>query len=175
MFDVRFNACAVKAHGPGAPGNAGKARHTWHRAANRVRRQISVPMNRARSASRDNLLLRRLVRTTAAPVGSRRTVASLLRPSSCVAGHASLASGLTCLLGCPFVGSPFLMRRLATLAGDLFLPVSVHRGKSAIFFTHIDLLAVVGCVHRSRAGEHAFALWAVWLQRMCHHRWGDRS
>src|SRR5262245_55363643 len=57
-----------------------------------------------------------------------------------MARHASLAAGFARFFARPLVSRPFGMCGLATLAGNLALLLTVHRGESAILFCHTDLL-----------------------------------
>src|SRR5882762_9649446 len=66
----------------------------------------------------------------------RRTL-FLLPP---MARHPALTASFTRFLAGPFVSGALLMRRLAALARDLSLLVTVHRCKAAIFFCHATLL-----------------------------------
>src|SRR5581483_4767206 len=63
-------------------------------------------------------------------------LAALLLLLPAMTRHAALAPRLTRFLARPLVSGAFLMRRFATLAGNLALLRSIHRRKSAIFFCH---------------------------------------
>ena len=60
--------------------------------------------------------------------------------ASPMARHTTLAAGFARFFAGPLMGRPFRVRGLATLAGNLALLLSVHRGESAILFCHTDLL-----------------------------------
>src|SRR5688572_11606861 len=57
-----------------------------------------------------------------------------------MARHPTLAAGFARLLAGPLVSRPLLMGGLASLAGNLALLRAIHRGESAILFSHTDLL-----------------------------------
>src|SRR5688500_743958 len=56
-----------------------------------------------------------------------------------MACHSTLAAGFARLLAGPLVGRPLLVGRLATLTGNLALFHAIHRGESAILFSHTTL------------------------------------
>src|SRR5687768_12340805 len=56
-----------------------------------------------------------------------------------MARHSTLTAGFARLLAGPLVGRPLLVGRLATLAGNLALFHAIHRGESAILFSHTSL------------------------------------
>src|SRR5688500_18144935 len=56
-----------------------------------------------------------------------------------MACHSTLAAGFARLLAGPLVGRALLVGRLATLAGNLALFHAIHRGESAIVFSHTTL------------------------------------
>src|SRR5688500_4985843 len=157
-------------------------------AAENVGKSTAPPQWRGRAETSANLLvrvvaagtfhrirhhLRRLVAGAAA-----RLIHHLL--AATMAGHAALAAGLTCFLAGPLVGRALLMRSLAALACDLALLGAVHRGESAILFSHTflpDSLASPPHTPARRtpvpfqASRRAAASRAhprLRLQRMCH-------
>src|SRR5205809_703890 len=86
-----------------------------------------------------------------------------------MARHSTLAAGLARLLAGPLVGRTFLMRCLAALAGNLALLETVHRGESAILFSHTDLLPHFTLAPRiTRVVRTPHFRPAVRLQRGCH-------
>src|SRR6476620_198000 len=93
--------------------------------------------------------------------------------------HPALASGFSRFLACPLVGRALLMGGLATLTGNFALLRAVHRGESAILFSHTNLLPPLTarldslrslCASRSNAG---FRVRTVGLQRGCHGSSGN--
>src|SRR5688572_24096048 len=56
-----------------------------------------------------------------------------------MARHSTLTAGFARLLAGPLVGRPLLVGRFATLAGNLALLHAIHRGESAILFSHTTL------------------------------------
>jgi len=67
---------------------------------------------------------------------------SLLAPSA-MTRQPTFAARVARLFTRPLVRITFLMRSLATLAGNLFLLAAIHGRKSAIFFCHVDPLVLV--------------------------------
>src|SRR5688500_12622021 len=62
-----------------------------------------------------------------------------------MARHSTLAAGFARLLAGPLVGRALLVGRLATLTGNLALFHAIHRGESAILFSHTTLLNPLRC------------------------------
>src|SRR5688500_16057637 len=113
-----------------------------------------------------------------------------------MACHSTLAAGFARFLAGPLVGRALLVGRLATLAGNLALFHAIHRGESAILFSHTSLPDSLRCLPVPyRAGETPSVPGAAarlsgpprgptaphirrrrtarpsvgaWLQRMCH-------
>src|SRR5687768_10099628 len=74
-----------------------------------------------------------------------------------MAGHAAFAAGFTRFFAGPLVGRALLMRSLAALARNLALFGAVHRGESAILFSHTSLPESLACPPHSARGEPVFA------------------
>jgi hypothetical protein len=73
-----------------------------------------------------------------------------------MARHASLAACFTRFLTRPLVSRAFRMRGLAPFAGNLTLLLTVHRGESAILFSHAHLpLSSRGANERRREARPA--------------------
>src|SRR5687767_11297813 len=74
-----------------------------------------------------------------------------------MAGHAAFAAGFTRFFAGPLVGRALLVRSLAALARNLALFGAVHRGESAILFSHTSLPESLACPPHSARGEPVFA------------------